>query len=239
MPFVDFSVFSRFRTALPARHIFLFCTTAAAAVFISGNAMAQATAKPVASASALQTNNAANPGPQWSELNPAQQKILQPLAASWNALLPARKNKWLSVTQNYLALAPAEQAKLQSRMAEWAALNPQERERARLNFAQTKKKSPVDRTAEWEAYQALSPEEKQKLVEKARSKPVGAAVSPKLVAPNTLTVVPMTRRTTEQNKPAAAAKPTLDKNTLLPIAPRPLQGTSTPAPTTPAPPSAQ
>ncbi len=167
-------------------------------------------------------------GPNWQELTAGQQKILQPLAGTWNSLMPERKSKWLAMAHNYPSLGPAEQAKLQSRMAEWAALNPQQRERARLNFAETKKLAPTERSADWEAYQALSPEEKQKLAERARAKLPGAAIAPKPVAPNTLTAVPLTRRTTELNKPAVAAKPALDRNTLLPVAPRPTPGASAP-----------
>ena len=193
---------------------------------IAGTANAQ-TAPPRNPPAVIATVHA---GPQWQELTPAQQKILQPLAGAWNSVAPERKNKWLALAQNYPNLGPAEQAKLQSRMVDWAALNQQERERARLNYAQTKKLAPTERSATWEAYQALSAEEKQKLAEKARAKPPGAAVAPKPVAPDTLTTVPLTRRTPEQNKPAVTAKPALDKHTLLPVAPRPAQGTSAPNP---------
>lgn len=194
----------------------------------SGNAWAQATISPAQPPSSA-TPSAINPGPQWGTLSPTQRAILQPLANIWNSLTLERKNKWLALAQKYPNLAPAEQAKLQSRMAEWAVLNPQERERARLNFAETKKLSPSERTADWEAYQALSPEERQKFAEKARPKPAGAAIAPKPVPPNTLTVVPVTRRTTEQNPSAAAAKPVLDRNTLLPVVPRPAPAVSAPA----------
>lgn len=204
-----------------------------------GNALAQSVtqANPSLAKAPLSAATPAHPGPQWQELSPAQQKILQPLAGIWNSLLPERKSKWLAMAQNYPGLAPAEQMKLQSRMVEWATLKPQERERARLNYAETKKLSTTGRTAEWEAYQALSPEEKQKLAEKAHPKPIGAAIAPKPVAPNTLTVVPLTRRTAVQNTPAVVAKPTLDRNTLLPVAPRPTKSLSS-APATLAAPAA-
>lgn len=159
-------------------------------------------------------------GPQWNELNPGQQNILQPLAGKWNDLPAERKGKWLALAQRYHTLAPVDQAKLQSRMSEWAALKPRDRERARLNYAKTKKLSPRERNADWEAYQALSPEEKQRLTAKAAPKPSGAALVVKPVAENQLTPVPLTRRNTERNAAPITAKPILDRNTLLPLAPR-------------------
>ncbi len=159
-------------------------------------------------------------GPQWNDLSPGQQKILAPLAAKWNDLPAERKSKWMALAQRYPTLAPADQEKLQSRMSEWASLKPRDRERARLNYAETKKLSPSERNADWEAYQALSPEEKQRLAAKAAAKPTGAAVAVKPVTENQLTPVPMTRRNTERNAAPIAAKPILDRNTLLPLAPR-------------------
>lgn len=228
MRFVDFLALNRVRTYF-AKQTAFFALTAIA--LTAGTASAQSSTQPDAlpSKAPVHASNTVHPGPQWQELSAAQRNILQPLAGTWNSLMPERKNKWLAMAQNYPGLAAAEQAKLQSRMVEWAALNPHERERARLNFAETKKRSPSDRAADWEAYQALSPEEKQKLAEKARPKPTGAAIAPKPVAPNTLTVVPLTRRTTEQNNPALAVKPALDRHTLLPVAPRPPLGASAPA----------
>jgi len=115
------------------------------------------------------------------------------------------------------------------RMAEWAELDPKERERARLNFAETKKRALVNRGADWETYQALSPEEKQRLAAQASPKPTGAAVAVKPVDPSKLTPVPVTRRTTEQGDPAKVSKPQLDRNTLLPRPASPTSGVSAPA----------
>lgn len=159
-------------------------------------------------------------GPQWNELNPGQQKILQPLAGKWNDLPVERKNKWLALAQRYPTLTAEDQEKLQSRMSEWAALKPRDRERARLNYAETKKLSPRERNADWEAYQALSSEEKQRLAAKAAAKPKGAALAVKPVPENQLTPVPLTRRNAERNATPITVKPILDRNTLLPLAPR-------------------
>jgi hypothetical protein len=101
-------------------------------------------------------------------------------------------------------------------MVEWAALSTRDRELARLNFAQTKKVDKADRAANWEAYQALSPDERKKLAEGAKIKPVGAAVAVKPVTQDKLTAVPVTRHTPEPERAAAASQKPLNRSTLLP-----------------------
>jgi len=133
--------------------------------------------------------------PTWAELSPMQQQALAPLAASWNTTISeAQKRKWLEISKNYPSLPPEGQANLHSRMNEWVTLNPQQRAQARLNFGKTKELSkqltPEEKKAKWEAYQALSPEEKQKLAAKASPKPTGAATAVKPVAPQKLAPVP-------------------------------------------------
>jgi hypothetical protein len=150
-------------------------------------------------------------------LNHTQQRSLQPLAATWDTLSEGHRRKWIALAQNYPRLAAPEQEKLHTRMAEWAALKPKEREQARLNFAQTKQLAPSERTANWDAYQALSTEEREKLASGAQRKPVGAAVAVKPVAPERLTVIPITPKTPE-TKQALVVKPqALNRNTLLPM----------------------
>jgi len=117
--------------------------------------------------------------PAWKDLSPAQQQALQPLAQYWPRLSEERKRKWLVISKNYPTLPATEQAKLHRRMSEWATLSQQQRTQARVNFTEVKKLSAEQKAAQWEAYQALSPEEKRKLAAKARSAPAGvAAVKP-------------------------------------------------------------
>jgi hypothetical protein len=133
-------------------------------------------------------------GPSWSELTPEQQQALLPLMSDWNGLNEPQKRKWLEISKNYRALTPTEKTKLSSRMSEWVALSPQQRAQARLNFGKTKELSrqltPEEKKAKWNAYQALSPEEKQKLVAKANPKPSGAATALKPVPPQKLATLP-------------------------------------------------
>ena len=169
-------------------------------------------------------------GPEWQDLSPAQRKTLQPLNSTWGALPAERKSKWIALAEKYPSMKAADQEKFQSRMAEWAALNPKDRERARLNFAKTKKLSPTERNADWETYQALSPEEKKRLAGRAAIAPPGAAVAVKPVDPTKLMAVPLTRRTSEQKATTNVAKPQLDRNTLLPRHVAPTAPAPAPAP---------
>ncbi|MBI2748746.1 MAG: DUF3106 domain-containing protein [Burkholderiales bacterium] len=193
----------------------------------------QATA-PLAKPSAPQSG-AVLSGPQWQDLSSSHKKILQPLAATWNSMRPTHKAKWIALANNFPNRTPEDQAKLQSRMAEWAALSPIERERARLNFAGTKKLSPTERAAEWAAYQELSDDERKRLAAKGGQKPAGAAVAILPVPNDKLTAVPVTRRTGQLPDAAAAAKPQLDPNTLLPKVVIPAPATTAPASTDGAP----
>ena len=113
-------------------------------------------------------------GPLWSQLSAAQRQALQPLAAHWNGLPAAHKSKWLAVSRNYAKLSPAEQATLQTRMTDWAGLSPRQRTLARLNFAEVKRIPADERQSKWEAYQALSADEKHQLAERANALPRGA-----------------------------------------------------------------
>lgn len=174
--------------------------------------------KPVVVAQAPKAAKPAPAGPAWKELTPTQHEALKPLGASWAGLSEGHKRKWIALSQNYAKMAPSEQVKLHSRMTEWAALSPQQRTQARFNFAETKAFSPDEKKAKWEAYQALSPEEKKKLAAGAARKPVGAAPAVKPVAPQKLASTPKAPKGAERQ----SAKP-LPKIATAPVHP-PEQG---------------
>jgi hypothetical protein len=154
--------------------------------------------------------------PLWTELTTAQRQALAPLAAKWDTVSEAQKRKWLALSQNFPKMSGAEQAKLHSRMSEWVALSPQQRTEARLNFGETKQMAPEDKKAKWEAYQALSPEEKHKLAAGA-SKPPATAAAVKPVTPAKLATVPKPKPSQEAKTPRIASAPDqVDRNTLLP-----------------------
>ena len=151
-------------------------------------------ATPRSAASAPSVSKATSSKPTWAELTPMQQHTLKPLASSWVTLTEAHKRKWLEVSKNYPSLPPEGQATMHSRMNEWVALSSEQRAEARLNFAKTKELSKQltaeEKKAKWETYQALSAEEKQKLVAKAPPRPTGAAPSVKPVAAQKLATLP-------------------------------------------------
>ena len=148
---------------------------------------------------------AAFSSPVWTELSPVEREILKPLASTWNTLSQTHKRKWLQMTKSYPALSTEEQVKMQGRMKAWVALSPQQRAQARLNFAKTKELSKEltaeEKQAKWQAYQALSDEEKRKLAAKAPPKPAGAAPAAKPVAAQKLATVP-SRADKPKGKPA-------------------------------------
>jgi len=110
----------------------------------------------------------------WSQLSASQRKALAPLASQWASLAPSSRVKWVEVARRFNQLAPAEQARLQERMASWAALPSDQRGEARLRYQQSRQLPAGQRQEKWQAYQALSNEEKQDLGRQAqrRSKPV-------------------------------------------------------------------
>lgn len=163
-----------------------------------------------------------SPSSEWIDLTNAQQRALRPLEHSWVGIDEAQRRKWLSLSRNFSSLTIDEQTKLHSRMREWAALSPHERIQARLNFAETRKVLGNDKLAKWEAYQALSPEEKRKLAASAPMRPPGAApaIKPlpqKLVTP----VAPASSAASHPPGTAATGRmfalDRVDPKTLLPL----------------------
>lgn len=61
-----------------------------------------------------------------------------------------------------------ERARVQERMAEWARLTPAQRAQARMQFQAVRQLPPEERNAKWQAYQALSPSEREKLAQQAK-----------------------------------------------------------------------
>lgn len=156
--------------------------------------------------------------PTWTELTPQQQQSLAPLSATWRSLGAAHKRKWIALSENFATMPLGEQQLLHSRMAEWAALSPRQRTLARMNFAETKALPSTDKKAKWEAYQALSPEEKRKLAAGAAAKPLppstAAAMQP--VPKQKLTRIAKPKKAENGGAHTAVAPGRVDQKTLLP-----------------------
>ncbi len=152
--------------------------------------------------------------PAWKDLRPAQRQALQPLAPHWDQLTERHKLKWLALSKNYPTLSSEEQVKLHLRMSNWATLSQQQRTQARQNFKEIKGLSPERKASEWEAYQALSPEEKRKLAQQARPQAAGVTTTIKPVTAPKLTQIP--RRAVLPRPHLAEASFPVQQHTLLP-----------------------
>ncbi len=149
--------------------------------------------------------------PRWQDLSRTQAEILKPLEREWPSIDAERKQKWLAIAAKYPAMAPAEQARVQERMADWAKLSPKERGVARQQFQAAKRVAPQDRPAQWEAYQALPPEQKRKLSEQAAATaPVNAGNGPRRTAAERTDgkPVPALAKSNIVPNPALSARPT-------------------------------
>ncbi|MDQ6679940.1 MAG: DUF3106 domain-containing protein [Pseudomonadota bacterium] len=104
---------------------------------------------------------------RWQKLKPAQREALTPLQREWPTIDASRKQKWLQVADRLPGMPADERARIQDRMSDWARLTPSQRGQARLRFEETKQIPMPDRRSRWEAYQALSPEQKSELAKRA------------------------------------------------------------------------
>jgi hypothetical protein len=162
----------------------------------------------------------------WQQLTPMQRQALAPLGAQWRALTPQQQSKWLTISKNFSQLPVADQVTMHSRMADWVDLSPQQRNLARLNFNQLQSLPKEDKKAKWEAYQALTAEEKRSLVAGTASPAKSAAPTAKPVEPHRQVQTPV--RAAAGNTPQAS---TIDRKTLLPLQPT----LATPSPNQPNP----
>ena len=105
----------------------------------------------------------------WGTLSVQQRTTLAPLATEWLRLPPAVQHKWIEIANRLPSMPADQQQRVQERMREWARLSPEQRTEARLNFQQSRQLGGADKQARWEAYQALSVEERQALGAKARA----------------------------------------------------------------------
>ena len=113
-------------------------------------------------------------GVRWASLTPAQREALAPLEHDWPGIDAPRKQKWIALAGRFKTLTPDERARINARMVEWAKLTPAERGQARMNFEEARQLPAPDRSARWEAYQALPVEQRQQFAARAASAASGA-----------------------------------------------------------------
>lgn len=137
----------------------------------SGQAVVQADpalpATPALGASVQATSDSRSPSTPdtsaWQTLGKRQKQALAPLAEKWHELTGQQRQKWLTLSKNFFQLTDEEQLTLHSRMREWAALSPRQRSQARFHFSTMQSLSAQNKRTQWEAYQALSEQEKNQL----------------------------------------------------------------------------
>lgn len=110
-------------------------------------------------------------GPSWKELSPAQQQALRPLQRDWADADEDSKRQWLGVASRFDRLSPDERARVQQRMDDWARLSPKQRAAARSNYREAQTLSPSERRERWDAYRALSDEQRRRLGDRAAPPP--------------------------------------------------------------------
>jgi hypothetical protein len=188
----------------------------AAACLVGGAAFAQNPAPTTpATPQEAQSSSSKPSNSLWQNLSYSQKKALAPLAPHWAQISPAQKNKWLAMSNNFDNLSPREQATLHNRMADWAALSPQQRAQARLSFNETKTLGADQKKSQWEAYQALSQDDRKKLASQQTTKIQGAATASQATSPQK--VIPLQGKsppTESANKSVPII--VIDKKTLLP-----------------------
>lgn len=147
-------------------------------------------------------------GPNWGELTSAQQRVLQPLEKRWPFMGEVQKSRWIVLADSFDTLPAPEQLKLRDRMESWASLSAQQRSQARLNYALTNRMAPKDKWAQWEAYQALSDEQKRALAaQAAAARPVGAAPALRPVPAKKLARVPAATSASNAANPPKIPRP--------------------------------
>ncbi len=114
------------------------------------------------------TAHADDQSPSWNSLTPAQKQVLAPLQRDWASIDLARRQKWLEVAARYPQMPADERERLQARMSEWARMTPAQRATARQQFQEVRRVPDDERKAHWQAYQALTPEEREQLAQRAK-----------------------------------------------------------------------
>jgi hypothetical protein len=119
-------------------------------------------------------------GVSWQTLSPAQRLALKPLEPRWITLPLDRQQKWMDVAARFARLSPRDQGRVHARMTAWSKLTPEEHGQARLNFQEAKQLPQEDRQAKWDAYQALSADQKRTLAKRHREQSQGFSRASKL-----------------------------------------------------------
>lgn len=147
---------------------------------------------------------AAEPASAWTQLSAVQKQVLAPLEREWASIDAPHRAKWLEVAMRFPSLSTDERTRLQTRMADWARMTPLERSRARLQFQETRQLPLDERQAQWQAYQALSEDQRKALSQ--RAKPAAKQVSGAANGSATLATMPPGKSNLVQTTTAPRAR---------------------------------
>ena len=135
-----------------------------------------ASARPAPTPMASSTTARREDGVRWQSLTPPQREALAPLEREWPSIDAQRKQKWLAIADRFHAMPPAERTRISARMTEWARMTPVERGEVRQRFQESRQVGTPDRSARWEAYQQLPPEQRQAFAARASAAAASAPV---------------------------------------------------------------
>lgn len=117
---------------------------------------------------------AAEDGPKWSDIPPAQQQVLAPLKDDWVNIEGPRRTKWLEIAKRYSSMTPEQQSRIQTRMKQWASMSAEERAQVRERYKKLKEMPPEKRDEvirKWKEYESLTDDEKDSLRNAHPAKP--------------------------------------------------------------------
>jgi hypothetical protein len=100
-------------------------------------------------------------------------------------------------------------------MNEWVTLSQQQRTEARLNFTQSKLVPQSHKSATWEAYQALSPEDKKQLARIENDRKTKSSLTAKVSQAPKSNTSPVKIWTQQPQSALASARLVIDSHTLL------------------------
>jgi hypothetical protein len=202
----------------------------------AADAPTAAPATPVAPA-AVPVPNKPEVKPSWMELTPLQQQVLGPLATQWSQLDANHKAKWIAISNKYPGMTPDQQKRLQENITQWAKLTPEQHRLARESYAKAKKLNPEQKNAQWQQYQQLPEDQKQKLAADAAAKKRIANVPSLQSKPKTVEPLNASKKTTPVVIPVSPVHP-VPAGPQQPVAAPPASSSATvPQPGAPAAPA--
>jgi Protein of unknown function (DUF3106) len=106
----------------------------------------------------------------WQDLTQSQQETLQALKQDWNNLTEDKKIIFYVLSKRILQLDKRNITIFKDRIQKWSLLSPEERREVRDSYLASLEISQNVRIKAWNAYQELTPDEKQLLERQAFKK---------------------------------------------------------------------